>query len=63
MSSVDGDVVLSDPDSGRSLIVRNFDAQRPLELMLPIAGRQHTFTLTQGVEALATARVLSQRPA
>ncbi|GLH36737.1 TcdA/TcdB pore-forming domain-containing protein [Pseudomonas moraviensis] len=56
MSSVDGDVVLSDPDSGRSLIVRNFDAQRPLELMLPIAGRQHTFTLTQGVEALATAR-------
>ena len=56
MSRVDDDVVLTDPDSGHSLIVRNFDGQRPLLLMLPIAGRPHTLTLAQGLQAFATAR-------
>jgi insecticidal toxin len=56
MSRVDDGVVLTDPDSGHSLILRNFDGQRPLLLMLPIAGRPHTFTLAQGLEAFATVR-------
>ncbi|MBJ7371263.1 MAG: hypothetical protein JHD19_07400 [Pseudomonas sp.] len=56
MSRVDDDVVLTDPDSGHSLILRNFDGQRPLLLMLPIAGRPHTLTLAQGLQAFATVR-------
>ncbi|WP_434767587.1 TcdA/TcdB pore-forming domain-containing protein [Pseudomonas triticicola] len=56
MSRVDDDVVLTDPDSGRSLIVRNYDARHPLELVLPVAGLPHSFMLAQGLDAYALAR-------
>jgi insecticidal toxin len=56
MSRVDDDVVLTDPDSGRSLIVRKYDARHPLELVLPVAGLPHSFMLAQGLDAYALAR-------
>ena len=56
MSRVDGNVVLTDPDSGRSLIVRNFDPRQPLKLVLPIAGLPYSLMLAQGLEAFVSAR-------
>lgn len=56
LSRVKTNVVLTDPDTGRSLIVRNFTAQDSLEMAVGIAGEKVIFALADGLKAFATVR-------
>lgn len=56
LSRVEANVVLTDPDTGRSLIVRNFTAQDSLEMAVGIAGEKVIFALADGLKAFATVR-------
>lgn len=56
MSQVAADVVLSDSDTGRSLVVRNFNEQCLLELTVGIASGKSTFALAAGLHAFARVR-------
>ncbi|WP_256589746.1 hypothetical protein [Pseudomonas sp. Choline-02u-1] len=47
MSRVDDELVLADPDSGRSLIVRNVREQSACELAISVSGRQYVLALEQ----------------
>ncbi|MFZ3280058.1 TcdA/TcdB pore-forming domain-containing protein [Pseudomonas sp.] len=61
MSRAAGHLVFSDPDSARSLIVRDTDpqdeqSQRALELRVTIDGKQHTFSIEQWLQAYSQAQ-------
>ncbi|WP_426159850.1 TcdA/TcdB pore-forming domain-containing protein [Pseudomonas sp. TSRC2-2] len=72
MSRVDDELVLTDPDSGRSLIVRNVREQSACELAISVSGRQYVvaleqwllgFDVAQDSDAIATlAAVAEQLP-
>ncbi|WKV84562.1 hypothetical protein LJJ44_27190 [Pseudomonas sp. B24_DOA] len=56
MSRVADELLLADPDNGRSLIVRNAQAQSACELALRVSGRLYLFALEQWLLAFEAAQ-------